>query len=339
MKEMFRMFIINREVLRNIYPIVIYLLLMGGIAAAEETDDEISSAELTQFSVNLMGDSSQEAQVTGFDIAESRQISYSSDGKVIQTISYENIGNGSVFQWGESGDMSREERTLLLDRVGDSGFTWQWGKDEVNQTINIRNSENIYLKQIIGGLKKVLFPDTVASSKQEEESGTWTFCGKAINGKGGLPLCAEKFGNKILTGKANARDLYMLQYLEEYYDVFPSENNTPHVVLTKWNLTQNNGSLKLKFTAHNFGKKPYNSTLKVDLTPMPRIIDIDGNSEDMQTREVIEFKAENYDSADDKNIIEIGKYNIYSMRDIEKEVIIPINDLKVKNLKLKMVSD
>ena len=332
------MFIINRKsIIKKICPLIICLLLTGGISAAEETGDGLSSAELTQFAVDMMGSSSQEAQVTGFDIAESSQIGYSSDGKVIQTISYENIGGGSVFQWGESGDMTREERTLLLDSVGDSGFIWQWSKDDVNQTISVRNSENIYLKQVIGGLKKILFPDS-KSSEYKEEPGTWTFCGKAVNGKGGLPLCAEKFANKILDGKANARELYMLEYLEEYYDVFPPENSTPHVILTKWNLTQDNGSLKLKFTAHNFGKKQYNATLKVDLTQRPRIIDIDGDSEDMQEKEVIEFKAENYD-AEDRNIIDIGKYNIHSMKDIENEVIIPINDMKVKNLKLKMVSE
>ncbi len=327
----------RENIIRKIFTPVILLLLLGGIVAAEETDEEMNSAELTQFAVDLMEGSNQEAQVTGFDIAESKQIGYSSDGKVIQTISIENIGNGNVFQWGESGDMAREERSLLLDKVGDSGFTWQWSKDDVNQTINVRNSENIYLKQVIGGLRNVLFPDTKAP--KEDEAGTWTFCGKAVNGKGGLPLCAERMANKILDGKASARDIYMLQYLEEYYDVFPPENRTPHVVLTKWNLTQNNGSIKLKFTAYNFGKKPYNATLKVDLRSRPKIIDIDGNSEDIQPRDVIEFKAGDYNGADDSQIVEIGNYSIYSLKSINKEVTIPINDMKLKNLRLKMVSD
>lgn len=333
------MFVIGmrENILRKIFTPVIILLLLGGIVAAEETVEDISSAELTQFAVDLMGGSNQEAQVTGFDIAESKQIGYSSDGKVIQTISYENIGNGSVFQWGESGDMAREERTLLLDKVGDSGFTWQWNKDEVNQTINVRNSENVYLKQVVGGLKKILFPDP--NAPKEDESGTWTFCGKAVNGKGGLPLCAQKMANKILDGKANARDIYMLQYLEEYYDVFPPENRTPHIVLTKWNLTQNNGSIKLKFTAYNFGKKRYNATLKADLIPRPTIIDIDGNSEDMQGREVIEFKAGDYNGADNSQIVELGNYSVYSLKSIENEVTIPVNDIKIKNLRLRMVSD
>ncbi len=310
---------------------------MGGIAAAEETVEDVSSAELTQFAVDLMGGSNQEAQITGFDNAESKQIGYSSDGKVIQTISIENIGNGNIFQWGESGDMAREERTLLLDKVGDSGFTWQWSKDDVNQTINVRNSENIYLKQVVGGLKKILFPDP--SAPKEEDAGTWTFCGKAVNGKGGLPLCAEKMGTKILDGKASARDYYMLQYLEEYYDVFPPENKTPHVVVTKWNLTQNNGSIKLKFTAYNFGKQRYNATLKVDLKSKPKVINIDGDSEDIQGLDVIEFKAGDYKGAEDNQIIELGNYSIHSQRSIEKEVTIPVNDTKIKNLRLKVVSD
>jgi len=327
----------RENIIRKIFTPVILLLLLGGITAAEETVEDVSSAELTQFAVDLMGGSNQEAQITGFDIAESKQIGYSSDGKVIQTISIENIGNGNVFQWGESGDMAREERTLLLDKVGDSGFTWQWSKDDVNQTINVRNSENIYLKQVVGGLKKILFPDP--NAPKEDDAGTWTFCGKAVNGKGGLPLCAEKMGTKILDGKASARDYYMLQYLEEYYDVFPPENKTPHVVVTKWNLTQNNGSIKLKFTAYNFGKKPYNATLKVDLKSKPKVINIDGDSEGIQRLDVIEFKAGDYNAAEDNQIVDLGNYSIHSLRSIEKEVTIPVNDAKIKNLRLKVMSD
>lgn len=223
-----------------IYLLSACLLVLAATAAAEEN---ISSAQLVQFAVDTMGDSSQNALVSDFDTAESRQIGYSSDGSVTQTISYDNIRNGSIIQWGESGDMPLEERTLNLSSVGDSGFIWQWNKGDVNQTINIRNSENLYLKQIVGGLRKILFPDPRAN--QEDQMGTWTFCGKATDGKGGLPLCAEKIAKRIFNGSATDRDYYMLDYLESEYNVFPPENLTPHITLTKWNITRVNDSLRI----------------------------------------------------------------------------------------------
>src|SRR3990172_3620788 len=136
--------------------LIICLMALTNTAIAEE---DVSSADLVQIAVSAMGDTDQEVQLSDFDIADSWQIGYSSDGTVTQTVSYNNIKNGSIIQWGESGDMPKEERTFILDSIGESGFTWQWEKNDVEQTINVRNSENIYLKQIMGGLKRILFPD------------------------------------------------------------------------------------------------------------------------------------------------------------------------------------
>ncbi len=314
------------------------MVLAAGTAAAEEN---MSSAQLVQFAVDIMGDSSQDALVSGFDTAESRQIGYSSDGSVTQTVSYDNIRNGSIIQWGESGDMPYEERTLNLDSIGDSGFIWQWNKGDVNQTINIRNSENLYLKQIVGGLKKILFPDPKAN--QEDQMGTWTFCGKATDGKGGLPLCAEKIAKRIFNGSATDRDYYMLDYLESEYNVFPPENLTPHITLTKWNITRVNDSLKIKFYAHNFGKQTYNATLMLDLTPRINIPDIDGSVERINT-EGVQFKLmeENFNSEikiPEKQSIEIGSYTVPRMRGFEGEVEVPLNGMKIKGLEMRMISD
>ncbi len=336
------MLVINK---RNMAKLICLLAagLLLGMATIAAADEEISSADLVQIAVSKMeGDTGQDASVSGFDIAESKQIGYSSDGKVTQTISYDNIGNGSILQWGESGDMAREERTLNIDNVGESGFTWMWNKGEVNQTIYVRNSDNLYLKQIVGGLKHILFPDPKAP--KQEPTGSFTLCGKAVNGKGGLPLCAEKIAKRVFDGKATARDYYMLQYLAEDYDVFPPANLTPHVTLTKWNITRDNGSLKIKFRAQNFGKKAYNATLMLDVTPNKKILDVDGNAvKVMAVGDVIEFKAENdvnnKTAVPDKKTIEVDNYTVPSLKGIEREVVIPVKDKDVKSLEIMMVSE
>jgi hypothetical protein len=88
--------------------VALCLLVLTGIAAA---GDEMSSAQLAQFAVDMMGNSNQNAVVSGFDAADSMQIGYSSDSGVTQTIVYDNIRSGSILQWGESGEMPREEWT------------------------------------------------------------------------------------------------------------------------------------------------------------------------------------------------------------------------------------
>ena len=310
--------------------LAICLLVSAGIATAEE---DLSSAQLVQFAVSKMGGSDQEAAVSGFDDANSKQIGYSSDGRVTQTISYENIGNGSVIQWGESGDMPRQERTLSLGSVGDSGFVWQWNKGDVNQTMNIRNSENLYLKQVIGGLRVRLFPDPEAQTI-EPDMGEWWFCGKPVDNIGGLPLCAQKIGKKIMEGKASARDYYILQVLEEYNYVFPPENLTPHVILTKWNITNANNNLTIKFHAYNYGRKTYNATLTMDLTPQVNIVRLDGiadvNAGGNQNWEI---------KLSEKQITEIGNYTVPSLKGVEGEAVIPLNNMKIKDLQMMMVSE
>jgi hypothetical protein len=319
------------------------LLGMSSIAMIAAADDEISSADLIQIAVDKMGDIGQEASVSGFDFAESKQIGYSGDGKVTQTISYDNIGNGSIMQWGESGDMTREERTLNLDNIGESGFTWQWSRGEVNQTIYVKNADNLYLKQIVGGLKHILFPDPKAP--KQEQTGSFTLCGKPVNSRSGLPLCAEKIAQRVFNGKASARDYYMLQYLAEDYGVFPSVNLTPHVTLTKWNITRENSSLIIKFRAQNFGRKGYNATLMLDVTPKNKnILDVDGNARKvMAIGDVIEFKAENdvniKTSVPDTKTIEVDKYTVPSLRGIERTVVIPMKDMNLKSLEILMVSE
>ncbi|KCZ72048.1 hypothetical protein ANME2D_01449 [Candidatus Methanoperedens nitroreducens] len=299
-------------------------LLVMGMAAAEE---DMSSAQLAQLAVDMMGDSGQDAQISGFGIANSSQIGYSSDGNVTQTIFYDNIENGSVIQWGESGDMPREERTMFIDSVRDPGLTWQWNKGNVNQTINITNSENLYLRQIMGGLRKILFPDP-----DKEIGRDWWFCGKAVNGTGGLPLCAEKIAKRIFEGKATPRDYYMLHVLEEDYYVFPPENLTPRIILTKWSITRAGDNLTIKFRAHNFGKETYNATLMMDIIPKIDIEGFDGKTfraEDAQNWEI---------KVPDKKVIEIGRYTVPSMKEIEGEVVVPLDGMKVKNMKMKMMS-
>ncbi|VVB92756.1 Uncharacterised protein [uncultured archaeon] len=316
------------------------LLALAITAAAEE---DVSSAQLAQIAVSKMGETNQEAQVTDFGIADSSQIGYSSDANVTQTISYDNIGSGTILQWGESGDMPRMERTLNLSGVGESGLTWQWSEGDVTQTINVKNSENLYLKQIIGGLKRVLFPETNAPA--EIDSGSWTFCGTAVNGRGGLPLCAEKIGEKVLKGKYTARDLYMLEYLEDYYDTFPSENNTPHIILTKWNITKADGNLRIKFRAHNFAKEKYNATLHLDLTQKINITSLDGNFEKINAGgDNVVFRAadENLDSeikAPEKKVIELDKFMIPGTKGIEREVIVQLDETIIQNLKMKVMSE
>lgn len=301
------------------------LLAVAGVVAAEE---DMSSAQLVQFAVDKVGDADQEAAVSGFDIADSTQIGYSSDGKVTQTISYNNIGNGSVTQWGESGDMPRTERSMFLDQVGDSGFTWQWGKGDVNQTINVTNSQNLQMNQIIGGLRKILFPDPETPAMSD-----WWFCGKNVNGTGGMPLCAEKMAKKIFNGKATPRDYYMLEVLEEQYYVFPPENLTPHVILTKWNITRNGENLTVKFKAHNFGRKMYNATLIMDFIPKISIVSLDGKSEP-RVDEKLNWEIK----APERRSVVIGRYAVPSMRDIDKEVTVSLNGTNVKNLEMKMIS-
>jgi hypothetical protein len=316
-------------------------ILIGTSVAKDET---VSSADLVQFAVDMMGNSNQDAQVSGFDDAYSRQIGYSSDGKVIQTVSYANIGNGSIIQWGESGDMNREERTLMMDKVGDAGFVWQWNKGDVNQTINIRDSENVYLKQIVGGLKKILFPDTQV--QQQEQMGAFTYCGTAVNGKGGLPLCADKVAKRIMKGTANDHDIYLLQYLEEYYDVYPAKNLTPHVTMTKWNVSQENGKLKLKFQAYNFGKEAYNATLHLNLIQNNKnnnnkIINLDSNAKtSVTTDHVVHMDFEDTAAAGvDENTINVGSYRVTRQKGLEEVYEIPLNGKNVTDLQIILRSD
>ncbi len=335
--------------MRRIRLLVICSLVLAGTAGImlASAEEDMSSAQLVQFAVSRIGSSSQEAHVSDFNFADSRQIGYSWDGNVTQTIYYDNIGNGSIIQWGESGDMPLTERSMFLDRVGESGFTWNWNNSDVNQTISIKNSENIYLKQIMGGLKRILFPDP----KVEQGTGNWWFCGAAVNGTGGLPLCAEKMAKKMLSGKGTDRDAYMLQVLEED-NVFPPENFTPHVILTKWNITSDNGSLKVKFRAVNFGKKTYNATLKMYLTEKMNI-NLDGNGEDQIKIKGnrIELSAEddlngevkiNKMNGDiripEKKTVELGNYTIHSTKMAEQEMEVPLTGLNVKSVQLQLVS-
>ncbi len=246
------------------------LVAVAAIAAAEE---DTSSAQLVQFAVSMAGNTDQEAAVSGFGTAESSQVGYSSDGNVTQTVSYDNIRNGSIMQWGESGEMGYAERWSYLDSVGDAVNVTNWENGNVNQTVYIRNSENIFLLQKIGGLKKILFPDPQAAPAQSANN--WWFCGKAVNGSGGTPRCAEEIAKRIFNGKASARDYYMLEVLEDNYDVFPPENLTPRVILTKWNITRSDGNVTIKFRGHNYGKRASNATLIVDIVSAVNVVSLE----------------------------------------------------------------
>lgn len=336
--------------------ITLCLLALTGIAAA---GDDMSSAQLAQFAVDMMGNSNQNARVSGFDAADSMQIGYSSDRNVTQTIVYDNIGSGSILQWGESGNMSREEWTYFLSSADDSGFMHNWINGNVNQTIYVRNSENISLNQTvgglnlsngmgeikvtrrIGGLKAILFPDP--DPPPPEEPNNWWFCGKPVNGRGGLPACAEKLGKRIFEGRATERDYYMLNTIEENYYVFPPENLTPHVILTNWNITSVDGNLTIKFRAQNFGMQTYNATLILDLTPKINITNIDGIAEKIQMNGgVMEFRAdENLGEIKlpEEQSIVLGRYTIGSTRAVEKVVEVPIERMTIKNLAMRMISD
>lgn len=317
--------------MKRIRLLVICSLVLAGMAgiALASAEEDMSSAQLVQIAASTMGDTSQDAHVTGFDNADSIQIGYSSNGNATQTISYDNIRNGSITQWGESGEMGYAERWSYLDSVGDSVNMTNWENGKVNQTIYIRNSENIFLLQKIGGLKKILFPDPQAASV--EPANNWWFCGKAKNGSGGKPRCAEDMAKRILNGKASARDYYMLEVLEDNYDVFPPENLTPRVVLTKWNITQVDGNITIKFRFHNFAKKTYNATLRVDLVPPVNIISLEGKSDAGGTP--------NWEiQLPEKKSIEVGRYTVPSMRDLENEVVVPLNGTRVNNMQIKLIS-
>lgn len=329
--------------IKYIFLTAVCLMISASVVIAEE---DVSSADLVQFAVSMMGDSNQEAQVSDFDMADSRQIGYSLDGNVTQVISYDNIGNGSAIQWGESGDMSRKERSWNLDSVGDEGITWQWSESgsygDVNQTINVKNSRNLYLKQIIGGLKNVIFPDPNGHYQTggEMESNNWWFCGKSANGTGGLPLCAEKMAKRIMDGKAAPRDYYMLQVLAEDYYVYPPENSTPHVTLTKWNISNGNGNLTIKFKAQNFGRNTYNATLKLDLMPRISISGLDENTENIQSKgNVVQLKSDWDIKVPEMKTVEAGKYRVAPLKMVEDEIVVPLNGMKIKNLQLRMISE
>ncbi|SNQ62140.1 hypothetical protein [Candidatus Methanoperedens nitratireducens] len=306
------------------------LMISVSIAVA---DEELSSAQLSQIAVDRIGDSSQEADISGFDEAESSQIGYSSDGIVTQTISYENIGNGSILQWGESGDMKYKERSFYFDQIGDEINTTNWINGDVNQTIYIRNSSNLYLKQVVGGLKNILFPDQ-QTAQVERENGAWWFCGKAVNNRSGLPLCADKFAKKIYDGKATESDFYKLQALQENYDVFPSENLTLHVILTKWNMTRtDDNNLSIKFRAYNFGKKTYNATIVMDLVSKVDIVSLEGSSVNADNTQNWQIKMPS------KRNIELGTYTVQSMKEIDKVVKVPLEDIKVNSIEMKVMSE
>ncbi len=325
-----------------------YLLALASIAVAGE---DMSSAELAQLAVSVMGNSNQNAQVSGFDTANSRQIGYSSDGYVNQTIYYDDIGSGSILQWGESGDMPLNERTFYIPYVGDSLNVTNWKNGKVNQTIYIRNSENLDLTQRVGGtegitvmqryggLKAILFPDPLAP--EVEQSGEWWFCGKPVNGRSGKPLCAEKIAKRMFNGTASSRDYYMLQVLEEE-DIFPPDNVMPHVTMTKLNITRSGDNLTIKFNAHNYGKQIYNATLMLDLIPRVNITGTDGNTKKIQSGDMIDLKAPDgivrFNQMDTQNI-ELGKYTVPGMKGIVEEVVVPLNGTDIKGLEISMISE
>ncbi len=332
--------------------LAVCLLALVSVAVAGE---DMSSAELAQLAVSVMGDSNQNAQVSGFDTANSRQIGYSSDGYVNQTIYYDDIGGGSILQWGESGDMPLNERTFYLPYVGDTLNITNWKNGKVNQTIYIKNSEDLNLTQRVGGiggtggitvmqryggLKAILFPNPQAPVV-EQDSGEWWFCGKPVYGRSGKPLCAEKIARRMFNGTATARDYYMLQVLEEE-DVFPPENVMPHITMTKLNITRSGDNLTINFVAHNYGKQIYNATLMLDLIPRVNITGINGNSKTFQSGDVIDLKAPDrtvrFNGTDMRNI-ELGRYTVPGMKDIVTEVAVPLKGIDIKGLEINMISD
>lgn len=302
------------------------LLAIAAIAAAEE---DTSSAQLVQFAVSMTGNTDQETAASGFGTAQSSQVGYSSDGNVTQTVSYDNIRNGSITQWGESGEMGYAERWSYLDSVGDAVNVTNWENGKVNQTIYIRNSEKIFLLQKIGGLKKILFPDQQVAPVQNANN--WWFCGKDANGSAGLPYCAEQMAKRVFNGKASARDYYMLEVLEDNYGVYPPENLTPRVVLKKWNITQADGKMTIKFSGHNYGKKTYNATLIVDLISNANVVNLEGKNDP--------GGVPNWDiKPSERKSINIGSYTVHSSKDLEHEVVLPLNGTQVNNIQMKLVS-
>jgi hypothetical protein len=303
------------------------LLAVAAIAAAEE---DTSSAQLVQFAVSMTGNTDQEAAVSGFGTAQSSQVGYSSDGNVTQTVSYDNIRNGSITQWGESGEMDYAERWSYLDSVGDAVNVTNWENGKVNQTIYIRNSEKIFLLQKIGGLKKILFPDQQQVAPVQNAN-NWWFCGKSENGSSGLPRCAEEMAKRVFNGKASARDYYMLEVLEDNYGVYPPENLTPRVILKKWNITQADGKITIKFSGHNYGKRTYNATLIVDLISAANVVSLEGKSGS--------GGVPNWDiKLPERKSIEVGSYTVHSSKDLEHEVVLPLNGTQVNDIQMKLVS-
>lgn len=319
--------------------IALSLLALAGIATAEEK----SNVDLTQIAVDKMGDTNQEARISDFDFAGSQQLGYSQDGTVTQAVFYDNVGNGTILQWGEAGDMGApKERDYYVDKVGDEGWSTNnfVGNGMVNQTINIRNSEKIFMQQIVGGVKNILYPEMNKQQQRayDEGSGSWYFCGPK-----GKPGCAERIANRIIAGKATARDYYMLDDLEWNYNAFPPEDLKLHVVMTKWNVTRNNDTLIITFKAQNFGRQPYNSTLMVDMMPKETINIDGGNFQKIEAKgNVVELKAEDNLESDikiaEKQVIEVGTYFVPSMYAVEKKIEVPLNGMKLKGLEMRMIS-
>ena len=238
--------------------------------------------------------------------------------------------------------MPLTERTFYIPYAGDSLNVTNWKNGKVNQTIYIRNSEDLNLMQRVGsgitvmqrygGLKAILFPEDPVV---EQGSGEWWFCGKPVNGRSGKPLCAERIAKKIFNGTATARDHYMLEVLEED-DVFPPENITPHVTMTKLNITRSGDNLTIKFDAHNYGKQIYNATLMLDIIPKVNITG--GNTK--KSDDLIDLKAPGtvrLNQTDTKNI-ELGKYTVPGMKGIKEEVVVPLNGTDIKGLEISMIS-
>jgi hypothetical protein len=122
----------------------------------------------------------------------------------------------------------------------------------------------------------------------------------------------------------------MLEVLEDNYGVYPTENLTPRVILKKWNITQADGKITIKFSGHNYGKRTYNATLIVDLISAANVVNLEGKDSGGAPNWDIKLPV--------RKSIEVGSYTVHSSKDLEQEVVLPLNGTQVNNIQMKLVS-
>jgi len=305
--------------------ILAFVLLPGPALAGDN-----STAILFEMGVDTGGGNvNQEGNLMYFGSASTTQIGYTEEGNVSQIAIYENIESGNIVQWGDVGSMGMSKQSIqsiYLPMVTSEAqlFRYQEGSG-VEQTAWIRNSDDVWLQQIIGGLKSLLFPPN-GESGGSTSGFPW---GGYFCGYGGTPACAKKFAERILSGNATPRDFYMLGVLEEE-DVYPPENLTPGIVLTEYEIKKNSDNITIKFRARNFAREKRNATLVAILYPK---INLEGIEEKPATEDL---RLE--EGPPEEKTIELDKFILGRGKGLEKTLEVPLNGFDISRIRLRMIT-